>query len=295
MAFALEALTAQETASFNADKPMLVSPNRLLPTHTSKWSLTPAATDDTDPDKPSSRLCDDFTHLKSSHLTTGDLSFISFDFGATGITFDTVALFNLTSNATNPSAFGIEISDVSDFSSFTALYGVLETTVVSRHIAILSQRATSARYVRIVFGRFGDTPMIRSVGEVIFGQRCQLDWRPVVPWDDQSLASPIVRSTRTITGIKRTVSLGPTGQRRIRASLGVDNATTQANLRDWWKDGVDEGRPFLWIDNPSTAPNRGVLMHQNEAAFNFPYVEALNREFVLDAEEQGPNFIASEA
>lgn len=292
MPFVSTALTAAESAAFANDKPLLLTPNRWLPSHTAQWRTAASfvsGSDGSDAAWPLARACDDFTHKlsrPSSALTSWN---ILFDFGAAGIEFDTVAILN-HSLATATSSIGVSVSDVNNFTPATLLF--LENSVSGRRfVRHLATRYSGVRYVRVLLTT--GSPIQPTVGEIIFGKRVQFNWRPDAPYDDQELLTATVRRLTSIGGVTRTVRLSPIGQRRISALNLLDTESSQADALAWWKEHGG-ARPFLWSDNPLTAPHRACLMHQESPEISRPYTDALNREWLIEATEQGPHYAALE-
>lgn len=290
MALSTSSFTTAEAAALAKDKPMLVGPNRLTSAHTVQWrtsGLWSSGSDGTDTAGPVSRTYDDHSHLLS-FPTSSSVLYLLFDFGASGISFDTIAILNhnLPTGATITSV----ISDATNFASPTTVISMSGTVVAGRRVVVpLASRYASVRYARILFS----SAVLPTVGEVVFGSRVQLDWRPDVPYDDQDLLTPSVRRTTTVGGIMHTTRLGPIGQRRIRARNLVDSPTVAANLLTMWKEHGG-ARPFLWIDNPSTAPHRANWVMLDDAAISRPYNDALNRDWSFDASEVGPHYTSLE-
>jgi hypothetical protein len=292
MAYSTAAFTTAEAAALANDKPMLVTPNRFVAGHLAEWRTSGAwasGSDSVESGYPVSRMRDDFTHQRSRPTAAFTDSYLVFDFGAAGIEFDTIAILNHNIPAASTVLLGV--SDATNFSP-VLVAATTSATVLGRRIVFpLSARYSAVRYARIRIVPAASTKV--EIGEVIFGKRVQLDWAPDVSYDPQALLSPGARETRTITGISHTTNLGPKSQRRIRAMNSGIDATVYANLLAWWKEHGGT-RPFLWIENPNTAPHRANLVKLDEPSFEAPYVDGPIREWMLEATEVGPHFTALE-
>lgn len=293
MALTTPAFSAAEAAALAKDKPFYTGSNRFASSHTTAWKTGSTATwaagsDVTESGYPGTRMCDDLSNLRGRPNTSNANFCLLFDFGAAGIDFDVVALLN--HNLPAAATVSGVVSDANTFSPNQSI-GVATVTAGRRVVIPQATRFVGVRYLRLLL-QLGSS-MKPEIGEVFIGGRVQLNWRPDVPYDDQELASQGVLKTTTPGGITRVVNLGPKGQRRLRAQNLLNAAAVQANVLASWKEHGG-ARPFLWVDNPLTAPYRAAWVHQDDPSIYRPGIDAMKRQWNLEAHEQGPHYVALE-
>jgi hypothetical protein len=60
------------------------------------------------------------------------------------------------------------------------------------------------------------------------------------------------------------------------------------DLPAWWANIGYGARTFIWIEAPSSAPTSFNLMMPDSDDFNFPIEDCIERHFMLEGTEQGP-------
>jgi hypothetical protein len=156
------------------------------------------------------------------------------------------------------------------------------------HTSGNAQRYTSVEYLRL---KFVGTNIQPNIGEIIIGRRRQLKHKSNLPWDPSKHHSETTEFV-THNGI-RTRYVRNKGQQRIVASLTPSDTTLQSDIETFYKTETDFGTlPFVWIEDPNTTPSDALWMHLDNPDLNFPFAGFAKREVVIDAREQGPNFLA---
>jgi hypothetical protein len=310
MAYTRAALPAIEQTLMSNDKPILFGHNGLyLSGNSAFWGVSDSDTTDNDDedDYPSARLYDGYDHLQSAPDSADTTWYLHFRFTGSAITFDSLALLNCT--LTNCTSIELSIADNSAQTSnqwtTTISHNATENPATntfnlqsSRRIVTyrLLDSGTPQRITNLVYARLKFTmssAAIPFVGEVMLGRRRQLKHAPDVPW----------AAFHRVIGVDRHESLSGvvtdyvryTNRRRIDATLRTADTTYAADLESFYTTDTRGGRdPFLWCDNPSTAPKQSALMKLDSDTFMGPSLGPVEREWRFSANEQGPNFVGNE-
>jgi len=189
------------------------------------------------------------------------------------------------------------VAQIADNTAFSSNLVTLATMTprVGWNVAMLGNRYTSARYVRLRMGAGAGTPWgtaTPSIRQVVMGARYQLGRRPREPFDDdprQSIVSDFVADSGA--RIRQPISTG-------RSSLSVALRPHESNaygfddvarIRSAYSDGNNGAEPWLWISDPSSSPITGRWCLIADASLDMPIVQGPTlREVSLDLEEQPP-------
>ena len=262
-----------------------------------------ASADDTDEDYPFTNIIDGLTHTQSRPGTIGADMGMVFNFGSDGIEFDFMVYRNHTLDSNACTALVVQIADDSAFSTnLISLTSINVSTLLSsdRRFSVMSlyhTGATALRYsgvqwVRIQFTFSG--AVIPRIGDIQFCRRRQWKWNPNVNdgYDPDETTGDVVRYVSG-SGVKRDTVFHAGA--RVLNFTWTPNATAQhTDLNDFSEDTGFMARPFVYIDQPTTAPNNAQLFSpDNPGKFAMPYVNWQARKFNISGTEQGPHFLKS--
>jgi len=302
MAYSSASLSANELAWAALDKPFL-SNNALYSDVELRWVIDPAGevgdADESDTDKPATRLNDAKPGFTSSPDSASTEFTITIDASAAPITFDWFGIINHNLKTLNASQIEIWVSDNADFSApFSVVYGDDPITPLASdtRVALLSLthttgslRYTDVPYVRIIIECDSGVPFI---GQLVFGRRRQQPYLPDMAWDpssEETTADDYVSKT----GVIHRVSRGR-GQRRMAATFIHDVGQLQTETTLWWDDIEGGEQPFFYIDEPTTSPMGFWMMYLDPPELPYPYIAPNARELTINAFEQGPHFVSQE-
>ena len=297
-------ISAADLALMAADKPIIAGIQSIKNFSTGRFTATTTGdigdADITLSTAPFSRMADGFTNLRSS-ITGTDASLCAiFDFGTTMIDFDMISVFNHNLDSLGCTAMTTSISDTGLAASWTQVdtFNPSTTLTADRRFSRMTmldtgataRRLTSVRYVRIGL-TFGGA-VAPLIGEVCFARRRQLSWKPENDGYDPTARVGNIERLTTDSGIK-TNYVHHAGARPIDFGYTFNTAAQFADLVSFFGDTGWGAYPFLWIDEPTTAPNDVYLMMANDpGSFAMPYVNWSARKHRIEAVEQGPHFLS---
>ena len=146
-----------------------------------------------------------------------------------------------------------------------------------------AQRFSSVQRVRLRIEASGSfTP---EVGEIVLGQRYQLQRNPNIPWNNKSEFSDIT-DFKALSGLNKRYSFyRGQAKRSFQSSFATDAEI--AVIDDWW-DSIEEGtKPFFYIETPSSSPKTlNVII--DDAALGFDLVGPFERVLEFSMTEQPP-------
>ena len=309
MAWSSTALTAESLSRFAADKP-IIGVNSLIAGYTANsgvWSKgtsgTISSTQEEDADGPVEYIFDGATHLQTYPDETNTTGW-TLAIRTSPIEFDFIAIMN-TNLATH--SFGnmtVQISDEPTFAVNDAESGVPATTISSVgeadgrkvdftlfHTGSAARRYSDVEYIRFTWAS-PSPAQIPKIGEIILGRRYQLKRQPDRPFDNHALSGDIVRSTSAsgvITSTERSF-----GAFSLNGNWPIEDTSDQADIIAFHKATRGGARPFVWCQNPSTAPNSFHYMYLDDPSLAFPQTGPYVRPLSLAATEQGPHYLAEE-
>lgn len=302
MAVSFANLSADETAWFADDKPLLIGRNwgRVITTAAeAKWTANGsfADSDQTDTDFPWNLAFDEFDHLQTRPGSgTSERHFVM-DLGASEPgEIDCVVLLNHNLGSTS-STVDIQIADDSTFATN------LRTLVSSSpsndnrlvfldldHSPGVPQRYSSVRYIRVKCTSGGS--VIYKLGEVILGRRRQLKHKPNLPWDPNNLHSD-VEDFISQSGV-RTRYIKSKGRRFLNAILSPHETARISDIETLYETELEQGtKNLVWIDDPTTSPN-SAHWFQLDPQLSGPLRGPSQRLFSFSGVEQGPNYKSAE-
>jgi hypothetical protein len=308
MAYSSAQLGATDIALAAADKPLLIGLNMANPIYENsarplKWTTTGFANtgDSDDADGPGAYGCDFHTHLQTYPDSAANTWYynVTPDTSTVGNSIRAIDSFILLNHnlGTLGATVAVEIADSVDFTSnLIELVSVSpsdDTRIVE--LELYHTGTVARRYTNIAFARLKITgsSIIPKFGEVILGRRRQLKINPLDPWDPLNLVSGI-EDTVSLSGVRRRYSAYK-GQRKINAVLSAHETVYIDDLEAFYQSDTQWGtQPFVWIDQPATAPEAAYFMHLDSAMLSAPQQGPSQRLFSMAATEQGPHFVTQE-
>jgi len=299
MAYSTANISAADLAYLAADKPILGSQAIPAAPTACIWHNSGSTTDRTSATYPARRAYDGFGGLVTKPTTASEdkVWYYSMDLAAAGVEFDFVAILGHnfgTLHGGGALTVTLEVDDASNFATcvsipITTTTGTGNTRIVALvldHVAATAKRYSAVRYARLKITR-GATNFTPEIGELVLGRRLQMYHKPDVPYDTYSLHGNKEVSI-TQGGVVHS-SVFSKGRRQLSASWRNDSTTLQAAISAWVTATSYKTRPFVWIENPYSAPASWHLMVPDDADFNMPLEEQpAIRTFELEATEQGP-------
>lgn len=299
MAISSAALAAWETADLAKDYPILgpnaipVSPSSCI------WSESGnvGATDRTLTGYPTKRAWDGYPDLVTTPDTTATATwYLVFDFGAGGINFDFVAVNGHNWNTAAVDDVYLQMDSAGTFNSGPGGDPEADITLLSspaddlrfmeldvHHTGSVPLRYSSIRYLRLKFTHTGNFTTEPTVGSLFLGRRRQMHHMPNIPYDKDNLHKD-ASQIRTAGGVTDTTVWS---ERRfdLHAEFTESEDTYKANIKAFARSCRSS---FVWIFEPSTAPDSWHQMELTSFDFDFPVAGWTEQTAVIEAIEQGP-------
>ena len=298
MAYSSAAVNATDLALAAADKPFFVPKNRARDTSYSfGWRVSgsfASGSDATDALGSVDRAVDGFDHARTFPNAGYSAIYWICDFGAAGIALDWFALMGV--NGIAGATVTLQIADNDAFSS--NLVTLATTTADAKRIVfpVLTHLGGGAlqyltvRFLRVLFQAGG--AIIPAFGEMWCGTRLQMDRAPNRPYEPLGFSGD-ADDSRTVSGVMARV-VRARGRRALNLSWNPDSTTYQARLQQLFTDSNYGMRPFVYVQAPSASPRDAVVAMFSAPEHAQPFVGPFEREYMLRAVEQGPNFLALE-
>lgn len=297
MAGTQTAVDSGDVTRLGNDKPLLLSNHRLEDATTLEWDAAGVmgSTTTTDADYPIrlayDRRLDDVTQPD----TPGTTHYLMFDAGS-GNTFGDFDVVVIAGHNFSGRTITIDaiVTDDGDFTGTGSGRQIIETW---------TNPTTSERLVSFALFHTGSDPLTYQdyryfgiklvdgssftpqIGEVWIGQRCQMHRkgdRPDTSYDRRSVfrefATDGQNTFRQILAKKQAV---------FSRSWQLNDSTLITNVETFRADAEYGGKPFLYWENPNSAPNDAFLM-LNQGQIALPEVGVSLRSLTLDMVENAP-------
>lgn len=298
MAWSSAELSATELADLAADKPLLGVPARAVTAQWEDQGTGAAATDDTDASYPALRATDGFAHLDTR--SDGDAAstwYLDISFPSMSpASFDAIAIMGANWASYTPTSVTVEIDDDLNFGTPTAIadFGTPTTNDRLIDLELYHTGSVARRYSDVLYARLkivNNTNFTPQVGEVMFLRRRQLRHNPVAPYSKDSRASGFAIHS-ALSGINTRIDYHR-GRMLWEATLRTPTDTTADDIVDFYDSCWG---PFVWIWQPTSAPNAYNLMLLDQDRFDQPNIDWIDRSATLRASEQGPErfYLANE-
>tara|TARA_R110001583_G_scaffold3085_2_gene20500 strand:- start:521 stop:1441 length:921 start_codon:yes stop_codon:yes gene_type:complete len=302
------ALSAAEQALVTNDKPVLIGSNAVESADYAKWFTgasdnVTSATDLAHADFSTTRAYDRLAHSVTKPASAANTYYLAFDLGSSAPDFDCVMIsghnfggvgMTLTIEVADNATFGSP-SQIATFGTGTYA-GTRLVTFDLHHSGSDPMRYTidtstpHARYVRIKIVKTSGT-MTPEIGEFWLGRRRHLPYKFDQVLDDKRTVSRVA-DFEARSGVTTRYTYNR-GQARRSGTTLIDGAANIATVDSWWSEIEQGTKPFLYCENPSTAPTATQLMH-HLGGLDFPQTQPSARQLTLEMRELYP-FTATES
>ena len=295
------ALSTAEQDLVTNDKPVLIGSNAVESADHAKW-LTGAtdnvtsATDLANADFPTTRAYDRFLHSVTKPGSAAGTYYLAFDLGTSAPDYDCAMIAGHNFGGVGMNVY-IEISDTANFSSPLTIahwFGSMPSTRLVKfdlkHTGSDPMRYTVdsttpiAQYVRIKIAKTSGT-MVPEIGEFWLGRRRHLPYKFDNTLDDKRTESKVA-DFEARSGVTTRYTFNK-GQAKRTGTTLIDGTANIATVDSWWSECAQGSKPFLYCENPSTAPENTQLMHQL-GGLDFPQTLPNARQLTLEMRELYP-------
>jgi len=294
-------LSTAELALVTGDKPMLVGGNVIETSAPSasniKWLSTNSLTDTTETNSsyPASNAWDRFLNVDTRPDTTGATWNLSMNLGTHepfdmimigGHNFGTIGGLTVKFQKATDATFG-SVTDLSSWSPGSSNKRLVSVVLSDTSTA---KRWTTTPYVRINITGTSGTP---KIGEVWLGRRRHLPYKFNVASQEKRTRSEVIRF-ESMSGLVTTYTKSSGKALRSGAiEMDIRPATNETDVTTWWSECGYGSKPFLWIENPSTAPSDCHVMIC-DPELDFDLTGPSSRMLQLDMVESAP-FLSGES
>lgn len=293
MAASSESLSSYETARLALDKPLLAT--NAIPKHPAeaKWVLhsdigsgdITTWIDRSAAVAPARRAYDGYPGLITTPGVSGtyifhyvlDLgSLVEFDCAfVIGHNAGTIGLDDMDIQVADDGAFTTNVVEVADWNP--------SDYANDQRLAVLSLSGgrITARYVRLRYIK-NTGSFVPKLGELILGRRRQLEYRPIRPYDTYALSEESSFKKNPNGVITKTIY--SRRGRQLTGDLWVTDDTYLDDIAAFFRQCTG---PFVWIENPNSAPSSWHFM-MRDGPLSIPQTDAGLRNYRLVGDEQGP-------
>lgn len=298
MAWSSAALSAYETAQLALDKPLIAAQVIPVSPDYAKWieeqqdvgaGTLASWTDRSATASPARFAYDGYPgYITKQSGTSDDIWYYCLDLGGL-VAFDcaflighnagTIAVDNdVVIQVADDNAFNTNLQEVGNFGTPTPTDDD-RLADLTLNVGGDPHRIT-AQYVRVKFDGPGNiTP---EIGELVLGRRRQLQYKPDRPFDEYALSEDS-DTVLTAGGITHKAVYSRRGF-ELSGKFMIDSDTYRNDMIAFFRQCRG---PFVWVDNPSSAPASYHLMVR-DGPLAIPRVVANRREVQITAVEQGP-------
>lgn len=309
MSYTTTTPSSAQVVGFNNDKAMFIVQTASTPSN-AHWTTDGAHddTDVTDAGYPAVRAYDSLGSLvtKTTGVAGTSPKYYNFYWSSTrAITFDSLLILGHNFNSIDITSIHLEISDDKDFQAGGS-YNTIEiakyetgSDAIDNRLFFtnLNSNGSGGTYDSGGAARvYGDVQYARlkivhsgnkdpQFGEIILGTRYQLQRNPDLPYDDLGEITEVAEAKALSGVVRRYVVYRGQALRSFLASISTAAEITV--IENWWKDIEDGTKPFVYVENPNTAP-RPYLMTMETTALVFPKVGPFERQLSFSMIEQPP-------
>lgn len=308
MAYAAADITAAEITGSAADAPLLVGTSVVESAKSNagfelRWNADGnfATADATETANPVTRSYDRHWHADTRPNSSGTERWLLFKSG-TAINFnefDAAVIMGHNLGA-NTATLSLQVSDDPDVGTNgteiatwtpSAPTGNNESRLVSVDLDDAAnsnpQAFTAVQYIGVKITAAGG--FVPQIGEVWLGKRRQMYKRPRMGYNPDASASRTVTAT-SLTGVKTRYTKSRSGQ-VLSAQFVTDTAVAASVVTDLWADTNQGTKPFVWIEEPTTAPATARIMLLDSPVLpGGTYLSGRVRTWDLGMTETGPFF-----
>lgn len=304
MPWARTEITATQSTRYLAGLPILASGNVTRLAQSAQWresNVWSSGQDDTDPDNPVRWVYDGHHHLwtRPRRALAADRSLL-FDFGASGVAFDVLAIVGHNANDIPGAgdAVAIEIADDTAFSTRLQQIAVFGPFSDARRLVsvtlgsgldigiVVGARYTAVRYLRVRFTSSSGTAWLPEMGELMLLTREALSHRQDVGYDEQLVrgdADRWVSETGRIVQVRRYH-----GQRIVRGSWTGLASEPADRIRSAWTSARGGKERLLWIENALTDVQGAAVVQPAAPSLVLNETDGSNRDTEIEMEEIPP-------
>ena len=301
------ALSAAEQLLVTNDKPVLIGSNAIESAARAKW-LTGAsdnvdsATDLANTDFPTTRVYDRLAHSVTKPASAAGTIYLAFGLTTSAPEFDCAMIAGHNFSGVGMT-ITIEVADNATFGSPSTIATWLGEQPATRLVKYdlhhsgsdpmrytIDTTSPISRYVRIKIVKTSGT-MIPEIGEFWLGRRRHLPYKFDQVLDDKRTVSRVA-DFEARSGVTTRYTYNR-GQSRRSGTTLIDGAENIATVDSWWSECEQGTKPFLYCENPATAPEATQLMHQI-GGLDFPQTQPSARQLTLELRELYP-FTATES
>lgn len=297
MTVAWSTLSAIEQARAAADSPLIGS--YLMTSDASQWrngGSFAAGTDDTDSTTPGKWAHDGATDLPTKVDVATVTSYFMIDASSDPKDIDHACILGHNFGTTGGLTITLEVDDVNTFATAFTVATWTTPTDDARlaSLSLFHTGSTAIRYLAVPYIRLKvtGTSAVHEIGELILGRRYNHEVKPNRPYNPNLLASNA--STFTARSGNRDSFERRSGQRLLRAVNPVLSDADKVSIVAWWAALNYGANPFTWVENPGTTPGDVLLMMfgDDDRELQLNDLGPNRYDLVLDAAEQGPDFLA---
>jgi hypothetical protein len=300
MAYSSAALSANVLAAMAADKPLILGTNVLrdMAAADLQWRTTgsfSSGSSGTDTSYPTRRLYDGYVSLATRPSSAQNTWYLLMQWSS-AVAFDSICIIGHNFGAMTVT---LQVADDAAFTSnlVTLATWTLAGATLKRQtsFALTHAGGSALKYSAVSYARlkFDGTSLRPEIAEILLGERRQLLHNPAEPWAPDDYHSE-VSDVRTLGG-QMTRYMWYRGQRRISAELSTYDTASATDLVTLYTTDLAYGtKPFLWVDQPTTAPQKAFLMMLDDPDQSIPYDGPCERNWQIEATEQGDRFVSEE-
>jgi hypothetical protein len=291
MAWSSESLASYETERLALDKPLVATQMIPVSPTYAKWVSSGAIgsgtiatwTDVSGTSNPARFAYDGRPGLITSVPGSSDsILYFAIDLGSL-VEFDCAFAIGHNFSGLNVGA-SIQVADDNAFTTnltTVADFGSPSDNTRLADLSLTGERIT-AQYVWLKVNNFGAGAFVPQLGELILGRRRQLEYKPQRPYDIYALSeeSSIKKNPN---GVISKTTYSRRG-RELTGDLWVTDDTYLDDLVAFYRQCRG---PFVWVENPSSAPSSWHFM-MRDGPLMIPDTNPGLRNYRLVADEQGP-------
>ena len=264
MTWSSSALSASEIAAAAADKHMVLARNvvrdnvfdAIISDTNGRWTDT----DITDPDYPTTELCNGRGHTGAKNTSTTAQA-VYFVFRLDGSAFDSAMVLFADLPFTCTVTLEIDDNDNGSFSATTTLASWAGVDGSSRLVDLSlhggSWRYSGGAYLRLKVDRGAPNLGVVHLAEFWLARRRQLLYGLECPTDDQATESDVTEFVARSRATQRIVHA--TRARSINGELLTADNDDTSTVRSIWDDSEDGTEPVVYVPNPNSSPTDAFL------------------------------------
>jgi len=294
MAWSETGLASRETTDLGNDKPLVAVQAIPVSPTTVKWvdgtqvgagGNLGTWTDRTDSDYPARYAYDGYPgYITKPDATADNEWYLAFDLGE-AVDFDCVFLIGSNFGTLALTTIDVEVADDNAFAGgdlqTVATLAASDDRRADLSIGSSANQRVTAQYVWLKLARVANfTPQLT---ELILGRRRQWQYKPDRPFGDKNLRNETA-TAKTAGGVSHKTVFAQ-NQFTLECGFPLDDSSYVTDMVAFFK--ACRGA-FVWVYDPSSAPNSWHLLMKDDDSLIMPMTEPSRYEVSLVASEQGP-------